>query len=418
MVKRACDACHVRRTKVGANRRKPDSVCPRADRSGSPVWRWSTLYLMSEERTEVSIRGQTQEARTSRQVGLFVLPGRCCYMYVEELITVRIINMLQLQEETCSEHGATGHSDEDAAGILQVAPQDNDSVPTSALTTKTKSPSPLTDLTHILEDLLRSASRASNPLADSSLSRQRHSKAAIVNLMRPLLATTLETYVTQIYPLSPIVDVSSVMTRFQSNAQLYDPKFAALLLSLCAQAALLPGSTTAIEDEGQADDMVEMAVGLHNTADLGDRPTLEAIATSLSISAYLGARRGPGASMVKRKEATALAELMGLDRRETSDQLDETEREIALTLFWKLLVGERYVKFSGAMADLGKIFLPRSIVASSFCWPGLAITSVPQDTLHPSPDAYHEAVHALRSRISGVPQRALLPFAHPSHVSG
>jgi hypothetical protein len=312
MVKRACDACHVRRTKVGAPRRKPGAVCHHADRSGPPVWRRPTLYLMSEERTEVSIRRQTQEARTSGEVSVVLrsasplAPWRGAYS-----ATSRIINLLQLQEATGSEDG-NGHIDEDAEGLLQVAPQDNDSVPATALTTKTKSPSPLTDLTHILEDLLRSAARASN--------------------------------VTQIYPLSPIVDVSSVMARFQGNAQLYDPKFAALLLSLCAQASLLPGSTAAIEDEEQADDMVEMAVGLHNTANLGDRPTLEAIATSLSISAYLGARRGPGSCMVKRKEAIALAELMGLDRKETCDQLDETQREIALTLFWKLLVGERYVE--------------------------------------------------------------------------
>jgi hypothetical protein len=344
MVKRACDACHVRRTKVGAPRRKPGAVCHHADRSGPPVWRRPTLYLMSEERTEVSIRRQTQEARTSGEVSVVLrsasplAPWRGAYS-----ATSRIINLLQLQEATGSEDG-NGHIDEDAEGLLQVAPQDNDSVPATALTTKTKSPSPLTDLTHILEDLLRSAARASNPLVDSSFSQQRHSKAPIINLMRPLLATTLETYVTQIYPLSPIVDVSSVMARFQGNAQLYDPKFAALLLSLCAQASLLPGSTAAIEDEEQADDMVEMAVGLHNTANLGDRPTLEAIATSLSISAYLGARRGPGSCMVKRKEAIALAELMGLDRKETCDQLDETQREIALTLFWKLLVGERYVE--------------------------------------------------------------------------
>jgi hypothetical protein len=84
-----------------------------------------------------------------------------------------------------------------------------------------------------------------------------------------------------------------------------------------------------------------LAMGLHNTPELGDSPNLETVATSLSMSAFLGARKGPNSSSLKLKEASTLAEILGLDNSDYYCGLNETEREIALTLAWKILVGER-----------------------------------------------------------------------------
>lgn len=65
--------------------------------------------------------------------------------------------------------------------------------------------------------------------------------------------------------------------------------------------------------------------------------------------------------MVKGKDVIVRTELMGLDRKETFDQLDEIQSGIALTVFWTLPVGEWY---AGTLTIHGPSGIPLAAASS------------------------------------------------------
>ena len=93
--------------------------------------------------------------------------------------------------------------------------------------------------------------------------------------------------------------------------------------------------------QDQAGSLVDMAISLHNTADLGLKPTLDCISTSMVLSAASLILKGPAVSFVRHREAIALAETLNLSDPNAYDAFDPVERELFLRILWLLAIAER-----------------------------------------------------------------------------
>jgi len=144
-----------------------------------------------------------------------------------------------------------------------------------------------------------------------------------------------------IYALYPVVDPQAVRERFRHKDHLHDKGFASLLLALAAIPQLLPeGRAGSIEG---CDAFIDKSISLHNTAELGLKPSLDSISTSMLLSTGLRVRKGYNASYLRIKEAVALAELLNLSRLNAYDTYSPVEKELAVRMFWLLAANERCV---------------------------------------------------------------------------
>ena len=170
-------------------------------------------------------------------------------------------------------------------------------------------------------------------------SSQSHDKASFLRIVDPLLQIHMDTYFSRIYPLCPIVNPTKVKTRFSAGYHYQDRGFAAHVLALTSLALILPDSPTGSEE--RADAFMTHCTELHNTAQLGTSPSLETIATSMSIAAFSRARHGADAAFLRTKESIGLTELLRLHRPEAHAALSDDDKEIALNIFRILSVAER-----------------------------------------------------------------------------
>ena len=181
----------------------------------------------------------------------------------------------------------------------------------------------------------------SPPVDDHNIasSSTRHSLAPWLESITQTLDRLLERYLDRIHPLRPIIDAASVRQRFGTRAYLYNTEFAALILALAALASLSDDRDTSAEN--QEESLIGNAMSLHNRLTLGNVPTLETVATSMTIAAYAGARHGRAAAHIRTREAITLLQLLKLDTLSTYSTLSEKEAETGLTMLWLLSGIER-----------------------------------------------------------------------------
>ena len=147
----------------------------------------------------------------------------------------------------------------------------------------------------------------------------------------------LDEYFERLHPLRPIIHVDSTKRRFLAEEHLYDMGFAALVLSIAALSSIADSDA----DSDQADLFITEAMALHNRATLGNSVTLDAIATSMSIAAFLGARHGRNAAFVRTREGISLLQLLKLDQASTYHDMNPDDSAIGLTMLWLLSGIER-----------------------------------------------------------------------------
>lgn len=177
--------------------------------------------------------------------------------------------------------------------------------------------------------------------------------------LEPLLPTYLERFFEQIYPLCPIIDQPMVYGRVAHRQYLSDRPFAALLLCLASLAQIVPTSGSS---DQRADHLMDEAIKLHNTSALGSKPSLEEIATSMLIGTYVRARGNSNGAYLRTKESVGLAELMRLHSPDAYGTFSETEKEIALRIFWILSVAEKWalIFILSRVRHSHRLFLTRS----------------------------------------------------------
>ena len=192
-----------------------------------------------------------------------------------------------------------------------------------------------------------------------AVSPRPHPTAPLLDMLDDLLKQSLQRYFQCFHSLRPITNRDAVMVRFAIRDHLFDPQFAALILSLSSLALVTtPGQET------RADSLIQEAMKLHNGVNLGLDVTLETLATSMSIAAFLGATRGRRVAQLRLKESIALAQTLGLDSSEGYEKLSPTDRPVAVTCFWLLTLAER----SSSLFQPGSITLkgkPSDIVGRS-----------------------------------------------------
>jgi len=169
--------------------------------------------------------------------------------------------------------------------------------------------------------------------------RTPHGKATFLNMLDGFLRKSIQDYFDYVHPLFPITDPESVDARFNQKEHLYDKPFAGLMLSIAALPLVLPNREAG--SEGRVDDLLDEAISMHNTAELGLKPTLECVATAMNIGALLRVRKGANASHLRFREAIGLVELLSLSHPSSYDTFSFAEKEVALRIFWLLAAVER-----------------------------------------------------------------------------
>lgn len=153
-----------------------------------------------------------------------------------------------------------------------------------------------------------------------------------------MLAPCLETYLSNIYPLVPIVNPEQIRTRFTLRDHLYDPQFGALVLAMACNAALSQDEL----DHSQSDGLMQMALELHASTSMGaESASLDTLVTAMIMGGYMRARQRDAAAHIRTREAIAIAEVLNLHRPATYQRFSAAERELALIIYWKLAVAER-----------------------------------------------------------------------------
>lgn len=185
-----------------------------------------------------------------------------------------------------------------------------------------------------------------NPSPDHPFGQAFHSRAHIIELMEARVSSLLHSYFTHMHTVWPVVDGVSVLKRFGHKEHLYSESFAAMVLSMCSLALFLPFEASKPGSSRQADTLVREALALHSSnPELGIRPNLDCISTSLIMSSALRLTHGFNAWYLRRREAYALVELLNLSNPRVYDTFTEAEKATAIRLFWHLATGDRWVSY-------------------------------------------------------------------------
>ncbi|WOO79838.1 Maltose fermentation regulatory protein MAL63 [Vanrija pseudolonga] len=181
-----------------------------------------------------------------------------------------------------------------------------------------------------------------NPSPDHPFGQAFHSRAHIIELMEARVSSLLHSYFTHLHTVWPVVDGVGVLKRFGHKEHLYSESFAAMVLSMCSLALFLPFEAAKPGSSRQADTLVREALALHSSnPELGIRPNLDCISTSLIMSSALRLTHGFNAWYLRRREAYALVELLNLSNPRVYDTFTEAEKSTAVRLFWHLATGDR-----------------------------------------------------------------------------
>lgn len=166
-----------------------------------------------------------------------------------------------------------------------------------------------------------------------------------IKLDEEALMPHLDTFFARLHGVIPVFSRGYVFQRIARMEHRTNPQFGAMVLSMCAFALVQPVES---DDPGliehrmdQANSLMTEAVSMRNTYDFGEHPTLEASLASFFLFACLFGKQQHNAAWFRLQEAVLLAELLGLHRASTYQNLSPKEREMYLRTYWVLSVTER-----------------------------------------------------------------------------
>lgn len=166
-----------------------------------------------------------------------------------------------------------------------------------------------------------------------------HSLSNLLVLLDNTIQSSLEQYFVHLHHLSPIVDDEDVRSRLGHKEHLSNPQFASLILALAARGLMLPTSKSG--SMARAEMLLEHSLNLHQSLDLGLRPTLDCLSTSNLLASGLHILKGYGASHLRHRETLALAELMNLGHPSGYTAFSYKEKEMAFRIYCILLASEK-----------------------------------------------------------------------------
>ncbi|WOO78240.1 uncharacterized protein LOC62_02G001790 [Vanrija pseudolonga] len=168
-----------------------------------------------------------------------------------------------------------------------------------------------------------------------------HAKADMLSALEPSLNAAIDLYFVKLHAINPIVDANSVRQRLGQKEHLHNEIFASMVLCMVAMRFCLPDAAPH-SPTSNAVVLLREAMALasvNNDSDL--RPTLDRMSAAMLMANVLRVTTGFNWAYVKTKEAITLSELLQLDDPLAYDQFTEAEKEIAISMFWKLAVAER-----------------------------------------------------------------------------
>lgn len=177
-----------------------------------------------------------------------------------------------------------------------------------------------------------------------TLSPIRHAHARSLNLLRSVFATSIDLFISHVYPLHPIVSQISLYERFRNGDHLIDTDFAALLCSIAATTHLLPDVSSDKAELG--DDFHSFAVDLQKEgrgqkARGSDLPSLDQIAADMLIEGYAAAMGRVEKRETSTRKYVLLAQQLQGARERGELYYDQTENEIVTVMLWKAAVWDR-----------------------------------------------------------------------------
>ena len=97
--------------------------------------------------------------------------------------------------------------------------------------------------------------------------KERHESTIVLNLLHPVLESSLKQYLDCIHPLNPTLNKDTILARFAGDVHLYDRSFTYLLLSICCLGKLVPNpERPAKQQEGEAERADDLyTVGCHKS---------------------------------------------------------------------------------------------------------------------------------------------------------
>jgi hypothetical protein len=169
----------------------------------------------------------------------------------------------------------------------------------------------------------------------------------------PILTLTLETLVkpqldvffVRIFPMMPVFPPSYTFSRLSDPNAIRCPDFVAMILSMCALSLIHPlMSHEMVEKVARAKKakvLLDEACRLMARWDHGSNVTLEAVMAKYLMFGTLFELGHTGPARLRLKEAVHLGAEMYLDRVESDQGLEPSERKRRLRMYWVLAVTER-----------------------------------------------------------------------------
>ena len=161
------------------------------------------------------------------------------------------------------------------------------------------------------------------------------------------LSRTLSTFFNRLAPTMPVFSRAWLADRLSAREHNRNIQFAAMCLAISAVVRIQPIHSAEVPEMHlqEARELLNVAVGLHSSTQLGQSPTVDSILTSFYIFACLFGLSERGAAWLRLQEAISLAELLGLSDAKTYRDLDPVERDQRRRLYLLLSITERYEHF-------------------------------------------------------------------------
>jgi hypothetical protein len=159
---------------------------------------------------------------------------------------------------------------------------------------------------------------------------------AMVNVWPPYISEVslipwIDVYFDRLYPTLPVLNRSSLFTRFYLQEHHHNPVFGSMLLSLCAFAITQPifinERSTSSTRASQAKTLMDEGTKMRSSADFGENPDLEAVLTSFFFFGCLFGSNQHNAAWLRLREAVDLALTMGLNNPDSYRHLPDEERD-------------------------------------------------------------------------------------------
>lgn len=157
----------------------------------------------------------------------------------------------------------------------------------------------------------------------------------------------IDIFFDRLYPTLPLLDRTVLYRDMICRRHRKDRQYGAMILSLCAFSLIQPVHTQERQSMPSSDNhakvLLDEALRLHSTADLGENPVLETVLTSFFMFGCLFGLQKHNAAWLKLREAIDVAAILCLQLPEAYTFLSDLERTQRLRVFFVLSVTERYV---------------------------------------------------------------------------